>query len=135
MAGMFALAAARLHLSPPKPQDWRSTVTIVKAEQDPVSTVVISSDSQRLAFAYYYDHAAFVDYASTVTRLEERGVLAVKNTDELATALLRRPSKLILVRASYSHLGRETLHERLDAAGYALTSERSLPGVEVLVYR
>ena len=135
MAGMFVLAAARLHLSPPKPQDWRSTVTVVKAEQDPGSTVVISSDSQRLAFAYYYDRAAFIDYALTVKRLEQRGVLAAESTDELVTTLLHRPTKLILVRASYSRLGRETLRERLDAAGYALESEQSFPGVEILIYR
>ena len=135
MAAMFALAGARLHLNPPKPQDWRSTVAIVKAEQDPGSTIVISSDSQRLAFAYYYDQAAFVDYAVTGKRLEERGVLAVDNTDELASALLRRPTKLILVRASYSRLGREKVHQRLDAAGYALVTERSAPGVQILIYR
>jgi mannosyltransferase len=135
MVCMFALAVARLHLSPPKPQDWRAAATVVKAEQVPGSTVFISSAWQELPFAYYYDRAAFVDYDSTVKRLEDRAVLAVKNADELAAALRRRPAKLILVSGRYSRLGSEILHAGLDATGYALTSKRSFPGVEILIYR
>jgi len=135
MVCMFALAVARLHLSPPKPQDWRSAAAIVKAEQDPGSTVVISSAWQQLPFAYYYDRAAFIDFDSTIKHLEDRAVLAVKNADELAAALLRRPAKLILVFGSYSRLGPEILHERLDATGYELASKRSVPGVEILLFR